>query len=81
MIEKSLSHNGSADRQDGHPGKNLRGVMTMNDSNNQYFIIMLMDLVNENLLTMEEAELARRYYLREEKTESNSNGMGHGKVA
>lgn len=53
----------------------------MKNTSDQFFLIMLMDLVNENLLTMEEAEMARRYYLKDGTTESPSKGMESGKVA
>lgn len=53
----------------------------MNNSKNQFFMILLMDLVNENLLTTEEAEIARQYYLKDAKMESASNRMERGKVA
>ena len=39
----------------------------MKDKTSQLVSMMLMDLVNENLLTKEEAELARRYYMKSEK--------------
>ena len=48
----------------------------MEKVNNQLFMIMLMDLVEENLLSPAEAEVAKEYYLKNEKKETGKRGSG-----
>jgi hypothetical protein len=44
----------------------------MDKPQEQILMLMLMDLVDKNLLTMEEAETAKRFYLKNEKPNAHS---------